>query len=115
MVKWKYSTLPKAVDLSGQDLLWDDLVLPLGFGPIIKRRFITPIRKNRALNDHSAIIFGPPGTGKTSLLKAIAKQLGYELFLIGPQDLIGGSGESLESTMHTCVKEIESLVRETGQ
>lgn len=43
------------------------------------------------------ILYGPPGTGKTSLVKALASQLGYSVYLL---DLRHFSDSSLHSAIH---------------
>jgi len=103
-----YDILPEKIDLSKQQLLWEDLILPLGFRPNIERSFIQPIQSNTELYDYSAIIFGPPGTGKTSLLKAIAKQLDWELFIIGPQHFVK---KPIEQSMASCIEDIRKYLQ----
>ena len=46
----------------------------------------------------SALLFGPPGTSKTTLAKAFARSLGWPFIGIDPSDLLGNGLENIHQT-----------------
>ena len=71
---------------------WDQLIdLPLRLGneettlkTVLANEFIDPISEGRKLERRSALLFGPPGTSKTSLVRAIAENVGWAMVEITP-------------------------------
>ncbi len=86
-------------DVCGQQLLvefgaslqepkisWDDVLDYGGFKKEIEAGFIVPLEENsdRRLRKASIILFGPPGTAKTSIARAIAWKLRWPYFELKP-------------------------------
>src|SRR6185312_3955645 len=78
----------KAEDLSKFKMFWDDAIVPLSFREHIQRSLMRRISASFYPLDYGFIIFGPPGTGKTTLTKGIAKQLDWEYVYLSPQSFI---------------------------
>jgi transitional endoplasmic reticulum ATPase len=63
---------------------------------LIERRVILPLAEHEEAKRHgvvpasSVILFGPPGTGKTTFAKAIAGRLGWPFVEVFPSQLTGG-------------------------
>ena len=79
--------LPKPTSLKNA-LSLDDLFLPLGFKQHLLKSIINPMKESGVPDDYSGIIFGPPGTGKTTILKAVAKELDWQIIELGPHDFL---------------------------
>jgi len=76
---------------------------------VLKEHFIDPMRLigeegDRAelkfrhgdvLTKVSALLFGPPGTSKTDVTRAIAREAGWPLITINPSDFVKGSFEEV--------------------
>ncbi len=64
----------------------------------LKQNFIDP-RAGRSQTDpqRSFLLYGPPGTGKTSLVEALADELGWEMITITPSDFIVGGESQVEA------------------
>ncbi|MHB8611267.1 MAG: AAA family ATPase [Candidatus Dormibacteraceae bacterium] len=66
---------------------------------IIERRVILPLAEPDLASRHSVsppkaiVLFGPPGTGKTTFAKGIASRLGWPFVEIRPSELGGGAAE----------------------
>jgi len=82
--------------LGGQVLasgLWDELCGMTDEKDLIESRIVLPLQRREEARAHgltsprSAILFGPPGTGKTSFAKAIASRLGWPFVEIYPSRL----------------------------
>lgn len=103
--------LPPPSDLSENDI-WDDLVVPLYFRQNIRRSLINRISQGKYPLDYSFIIFGPPGTGKTTIVKGIAKQLSWECVYLSPQNFVI-PGQTLDGVVNQCFCEITAFVQTT--
>ncbi|MHC1591042.1 MAG: AAA family ATPase [Candidatus Helarchaeales archaeon] len=55
------------------------------------------------------LLFGPLGTGKSTLLNAIAKTLKHPLIKIKSRAILGGNGENVTTNLKECLDEISSL------
>ena len=77
--------------------LWDELHGLEEAKEIIERRVILPLAEPELAARHSVsppkaiVLFGPPGTGKTTFAKGIASRLGWPFVEIQPSEL-GGEG-----------------------
>ena len=105
--------IPKKTNLKNERSL-DDLYLPLGFKQHFVKSILNPILEDGTPKDYSGIIFGPPGTGKTSVIKAAAKEINWELIEIGPHDFAGQS-KSIEQTITEYFQEIQKYVKKSSK
>ena len=101
--------LPGPFNQESWDLRWDDLFLPIEFRSHLVRSLIRPIREQNPPLHFGYIVFGPPGTGKTALVKSIAKQLDWDLYLIGPKQFVQ-PGKSVEEAIKICFENIKTVV-----
>jgi GNAT superfamily N-acetyltransferase len=86
---------------------------------IIERRIVLPLTQP-ALADHygvappkAVILFGPPGTGKTSFAKAVASRLDWPFVELFPSRLAAVAGESLAASLRDAfasLAELESVL-----
>jgi SpoVK/Ycf46/Vps4 family AAA+-type ATPase len=63
-----------------------DELLEANFGKVESQ-----IRRNKSKSPLSALLFGPPGTSKTQVTKAIADDLGWPMLEINPSEFVKGS------------------------
>jgi hypothetical protein len=89
--------LPKENDLCYTlvELLKERLLEPLKSGADEYSLAKNIDRKHRV---RSGILFGPPGTGKTTFVKAIAEYLGWPLIILDPSDFSQGGIHLIPST-----------------
>ena len=79
--------------------LWDELKGMDRAKEIIERRVILPLAKPELAARHAVaapravVLFGPPGTGKTTFAKGIASRLGWPSIEIQPGELAGEGPE----------------------
>jgi transitional endoplasmic reticulum ATPase len=98
------STAPTGVlvELGGQLIgpgLWDALKGMEEAKEIIERRVILPLAEPELAGRHGVVppraivLFGPPGTGKTTFAKGIASRLGWPFVEVLPAELAGEGAE----------------------
>jgi transitional endoplasmic reticulum ATPase len=79
--------------------LWDELKGMEEAKEIIERRVILPLAEPDLADRHGVVppraivLFGPPGTGKTTFAKGIASRLGWPFVEILPAELAGEGAE----------------------
>jgi transitional endoplasmic reticulum ATPase len=80
-------------------LLWENLKGMDDAKDIIERRVILPLAEPELAARHAVstpraiVLFGPPGTGKTTFAKGIASRLGWPFIEIQPSELAGGGSD----------------------
>jgi SpoVK/Ycf46/Vps4 family AAA+-type ATPase len=65
------------------------------FKPRVEKAFIEPASNLALPRQYSMILFGPPGTGKTSIAQALAHKLEWGFIEIGPGDFLGNGIEGI--------------------
>jgi len=109
-------------ELGGQVLrpgLWEQLGGMAAEKELIERRVILPL-SNHDTADRLGVVppscimlFGPPGTGKTSFAKGIASRLGWPFVELFPSRLGGGTGSGLATALRESfelITELENVV-----
>lgn len=90
------------IELGGQIIgpgLWDELKGLEDAKEIIERRVILPLAEPKLAQRHSVappraiVLFGPPGTGKTTFAKGIASRLGWPFVELQPAELAAEGAE----------------------
>lgn len=109
--EWDYEVLPESKPLNEIKAEWKDLVLEPSFRESLESSIIRPIEEEGKPREYSLILFGPPGTGKTTVPHAIAKRLEWEFFYISPQHFFV-KGASVEYAVTKCFEEIKEYVEE---
>lgn len=78
--------------------LWQQIAGMAGEKRLIERRIVLPLSlpEQAAEHDvtppHAIVLFGPPGTGKTTFVRAIASRLGWPFVELFPARLASGEG-----------------------
>jgi SpoVK/Ycf46/Vps4 family AAA+-type ATPase len=93
--------------------LWDRLKGMEEPKDIIERRVILPLSKPELAERHGVerpkaiVLFGPPGTGKTTFAKGIASRLGWPFVEIEPSELVD---EGIENEARLLARAFERLL-----
>jgi transitional endoplasmic reticulum ATPase len=99
--------------------LWDKLQGMEEIKQIIERRVILPLVEPELASRHwvsapkAILLFGPPGTGKTTFVKAIASHLEWPLIEVQPGELAGEGAErqaKLLAQRFDAILELDSAV-----
>jgi GNAT superfamily N-acetyltransferase len=77
------------------------IVLPLAEPALADRYGVTPPK--------SVILFGPPGTGKTSFAKAVASRLDWPFVELFPSRLVGGAPGGLATALRDTFTDLAEL------
>jgi len=77
------------------------IVLPLAEPGLAERHGVAPPK--------AVILFGPPGTGKTSFAKAVASRLGWPFVELFPSRLAAGASSGLAASLREAFAELAEL------
>lgn len=76
---------------------------------ILLRDYVEPFRREGASTNSSMVLYGPPGTSKTTLAQAIAKDLNWSLITITPSDFVKNGIEGSEDMARTVFQDLLTL------
>lgn len=94
---------------------WDALAGMRREKDVIDRRVVLPIshpdqaERHGVLPPKAIVLFGPPGTGKTSFAKAIASRLKWPFVELFPSRLAASSPDGLAASLREVFSELEEL------
>ncbi|CAK7281450.1 ATP-binding protein [Streptomyces misionensis] len=95
--------------------LWDAMAGMEREKQVVERRVVLPLTEP-ALADRygvvppkSVILFGPPGTGKTSFAKAVASRLGWPFVELFPSRLAADTSEGLATALREAFADLAEL------
>jgi hypothetical protein len=90
----------------GETTTVKDLIQEQILGHIEKREEPSDKKLNHR---RSALLFGPPGTAKTSLVRAIAKKIGWPLVELNPSDFLKNGLENVYSQANIIFEDLQEL------
>ncbi|ARP71997.1 AAA family ATPase [Streptomyces pluripotens] len=95
--------------------LWDAMAGMEREKQVVERRLVLPLSEP-TLADHygvappkAVILFGPPGTGKTSFAKAVASRLGWPFVELFPSRLAADTNEGLATALRETFADLAEL------
>ncbi len=109
------TTRPNSVETPWKKLSSTDLEQPYAeqVKSKLREQFVTPNERGKTPKSSSVLLYGPPGTSKTSLMEALANRLQWGFLQIAPADFLLGGGEQVEARatlVFEILKRAENLV-----
>ncbi|WP_229758463.1 ATP-binding protein [Peterkaempfera bronchialis] len=95
--------------------LWEALAGMEQEKRVVERRVVLPLARPDLADRHgvvppkAVILFGPPGTGKTSFAKAVASRLGWPFVELFPSRLAASTGGGLAASLREVFADLAGL------
>ncbi|WP_208614075.1 ATP-binding protein [Streptomyces yokosukanensis] len=95
--------------------LWDDMAGMEREKQVIERRIVLPLTEPTLADRYGVVppkavmLFGPPGTGKTSFAKAVASRLGWPFVELFPSRLAADTSEGLAAALREAFADLAEL------
>ena len=98
------------VERTPTKLAWSKVLLPRAEKEALEKAFLKPIKdEGRLSTDYrTALLFGPPGTAKTTIVEVIAAEVGWPLIEIGVAEFLS---QGLDSVFSQSVEIFRDLLR----
>ena len=88
---------------------WGELADSYGFKKIIEKYMLNKIDEEKGLNYRSMILFGPPGSGKSTVGKALAKELKWGYVEVTPGLFLDEGNHKIISKINRVFKRLVRL------
>jgi transitional endoplasmic reticulum ATPase len=95
--------------------IWDTISDSQPPKQIVNRRIVLPLREVELARKHGVIptktiiFFGPPGTGKTHFVRAIAGALGWWYIEVSPSDLMADGTDRMGTNLKRLMERVRDL------
>jgi hypothetical protein len=77
---------------------------------LVQEQILNPIENDKRIGERrSALLFGPPGTAKTSLVRAIAQKIDWPLVELNPSDFLKNGLENIYSQADSIFNDLNDL------
>ncbi len=90
-----------------------DVTLPtsdiIGVKQVLEREIMVPFREHDKLERRAALLFGPPGTSKTGLVRAFSSSLGWYCVEITPSRFLRGGLEQIYVNAEDVFRDVNDL------
>ncbi|WP_432737409.1 ATP-binding protein [Maridesulfovibrio sp. FT414] len=87
---------------------WDDMMLETIDKDAIKNKVIEPLRSG-VMKSSAVILYGPPGTAKTTIVETLSKSIGWPFIELTVSDFLSGGLDSVYANANTIFGDLQKI------